>query len=558
MGGAHKSRLAKAARCRITERLVARAISFDHIDSRALITLLIADMVQTTVRSNLEQIDVFVSQTIRRYISHAVAGTVDEFQKPFDGAFLFADISGFSGLARRFADRGAEGAEHVIGMINTYFDPLIHILDEHGCDIISFAGDAVLTLLRGDDLTSVAMRAASCGLTITNQLCDFQVAEDVRMSIRVSIGAGKLSTIALGDDINKQMMLVGPPLQQVRIADRHAQPGDVMLAPEVMALLDDQVAAEPVGEAFVLRGIPQPPAALPLSIVDLPAGEERRLREFVPPAVLSRIDFGQTDWLAELRRVSVAFLRLDGLESDKLDCGPALRSATDRIQAITTKFDGSLVHLLADDKGTLAIACFGIPPNGSESQALRAVSATRAIVAHFRDEGTECSAGIATGDMFCGLLGNTQRRCYTVFGDVVNLATRLMQSSEGEVLCDAATHAETMQETRYTRAPNHRIKSYDEPVPVFRARIPGRSPSNLIGRQEALSTLNETISRTMEGVPQTLIIEGEPGIGKSELVGELIRRAAAQSLVTVAGAANNIDRLTPEVDPMRWTTGGLL
>ncbi len=254
---------------------------------------------------------------------------------------------------------------------------------------------------------------------------------------------------------------------------------------------------------------------------------------------------GQTEWLAELRRVSVVFLRLDQLNADMLDCGPALCLAAEHIQRVAHNFDGSVVHFLADDKGTVAILGFGIAPNSPERQALRAVSAAQAIIEHFLTQKTTCSAGITTGEVFCGPLGSAGRRCYTVLGDVVNLAARLMQSSHGEVLCDQGTYAETASEIRYTRGPNHRIKSYDEPVPVYRSHLPRDAARHSLGRDHELKLLERMISHSQQGGPQTLIIEGEPGVGKSELVGELMRRAASRGLIAIVGAASNVDRFTP-------------
>ena len=40
--------------------------------------------------------------------------------------------------------------------------------------------------------------------------------------------------------------------------------------------------------------------------------------------------------------------------------------------------------------------------------------------------GTHASIGVSTGRAFCGLVGSTERREYTLMGDVVNLSARLM------------------------------------------------------------------------------------------------------------------------------------
>ena len=45
--------------------------------------------------------------------------------------------------------------------------------------------------------------------------------------------------------------------------------------------------------------------------------------------------------------------------------------------------------------------------------------------------GQKAWIGVTTGQAFCGIVGNQTRREYTVMGDVVNLAARLMTAAKG-------------------------------------------------------------------------------------------------------------------------------
>ena len=56
-------------------------------------------------------------------------------------AVLFADISGFTSLTERLAEKGAVGAEELTAALNRYFGQLIDIIDEFGGDVLKFAGD---------------------------------------------------------------------------------------------------------------------------------------------------------------------------------------------------------------------------------------------------------------------------------------------------------------------------------------------------------------------------------------------------------------------------------
>jgi class 3 adenylate cyclase len=55
------------------------------------------------------------------------------------------------------------------------------------------------------------------------------------------------------------------------------------------------------------------------------------------------------------------------------------------------------------------------------------------------DQGLTASVGVTTGVVFCGVVGATMRKEYTVLGDTVNLSARLMQyacANGGGVVCD--------------------------------------------------------------------------------------------------------------------------
>src|SRR5688572_22364305 len=59
---------------------------------------------------------------------------------------LFADISGFTALTERLAVQGAEGAERLTTLLNTYFGQLIALITDCGGDILKFAGDAIIAV----------------------------------------------------------------------------------------------------------------------------------------------------------------------------------------------------------------------------------------------------------------------------------------------------------------------------------------------------------------------------------------------------------------------------
>ena len=96
-------------------------------------------------------------------------------QEHFQGAMLFADISGFTALSERLrAESGQQGCERLNAIINQFFDQIIGKCLAHGGDVVKFAGDAMFVVFRaldasdqqGIELTAAAIRAAACAVDV--------------------------------------------------------------------------------------------------------------------------------------------------------------------------------------------------------------------------------------------------------------------------------------------------------------------------------------------------------------------------------------------------------
>ena len=71
-------------------------------------------------------------------------------------------------------------------------------------------------------------RAAQCAFGIQEELHNCELAEEVRLSVKIGIGMGKVSVLHLGG-VYKRMeyIAVGEPLLEAFTAEHHATPGDV-------------------------------------------------------------------------------------------------------------------------------------------------------------------------------------------------------------------------------------------------------------------------------------------------------------------------------------------
>ncbi len=495
----------------------------------------------------------------------------------FQAAVLFADISGFTALAEHLAEQGPAGAEELGGILNDYFGQFTALIAEHGGDVVKFAGDALLavwpTLGEDQDVRAVTLRAAQCGLVAQKELRNYEASAGVRLSMRMAIGAGKADTMYIGGAFGRwEFLIAGEPILQVSLAEQQAQPGEVVLSPEAWELVQDACTGSPLEQvsaqaavAVQLENIHTPLAPQRLMVPALDAGTEAALRGYIPGAILARLTAGQgtggkdaseiantstsADWLAELRRVSVLFINLPDL-SHSLPLEQA-QTVMQRLQKALYHYEGSVNKLSVDDKGVTLVAALGLPPLAHEDDATRATLVALEIQDALRHLNVRSAIGIATGETFCGVVGSALRREYTMIGDVVNLAARLMQAAPDTILCSAVTFQASQTGIIFDELPAITVKGKAEPVAVYRPtgekKTAVRAQSEIVGRRierEALAEGIQTLLRGGMGV-NVFLIEGEAGIGKSRLVDDIRRQADALGVTTYFGSGEPIEKSTP-------------
>lgn len=478
------------------------------------------------------------------------------------GAALFADISGFTPLTAALlqAYGPKRGPEELTRQLNLIYDALVAEAHRFGGSVIAFSGDAITCWLDGDD----GLRAVACGLAMQvamGQFAALQIpqAGTIALAMKAAVATGPVRRFKIGDpQVHYIDVLAGATLDRMAAAEHHAEKGEVVISPEVVAAIGNRVEMadwrEEEGQRYGVVArlrenfqAQESAAFLSPAAIDEALSEEQT-RPWLLPPVYERLRAGKGDFLAELRPAVALFLSFSGIDYDSDEAaGQKLDAYIQWVQNILIRYEGYLLQLTIGDKGSYLYSAFGAPV-AHEDDAVRAVSAALELrnlpptLAYIQ----EVRIGISQGQMRTGAYGGSRRRTYGVLGDEVNMAARLMQAAKpGQILVKDTTWLATGNTFNGENLPPFKVKGKIEPVNAYsvsgisaQQAIHLQEPAYalpMVGRETELKLIEEKLDQMLAGHGQVVAIVAEAGMGKSRLVAEVIRLAAERRLVGYGG-----------------------
>ncbi len=463
--------------------------------------------------------------------------------RALDGSMLSADISGFTALSERLAGKGKAGAEEITILINTCFTALIDAAYGYRGEVIKFGGDALLVLFRGDDHER---RSANAALAMQAALVGSGAARRANLTMTVGVGHGPFDAFLVGDT-HRELLLIGDAASEVIHLEGEADKGQTLVTPHIAELLPtaligvERAGGRAIsGRAFLTPG---PMESRPDAVRDL--------ARFVPPPVVRQLA-AFADLGGEHRLVTVGFLLVTGIGAAIAERGPDevgqhLGRLIDGVGAAVEGYGGTALHTDIAPDGFKVVLCAGAPVSeGNTSDAM--VRAALDIAA--LDTPFTLRQGIQTGRAFAGFLGSPYRRTYTLMGDVVNTAARMLgKADHREVVAVADVLADTRD--RYLTEPIEPFLVKGKREPMVAHHVTGLDRGGavinrdgpLLGRDDERST----VGRVLSNPGRVLDITGPPGAGKSRLVTDAVEStaAAATGATVIRGASPRFGRGRP-------------
>ena len=260
------------------------------------------------------------------------------------------------------------------------------------------------------------------------------------------------------------------------------------------------------------------------------ASTAEELAQFVPVALCQLLLSGEVE--PEHRPATVAFVHYHGLdeiiERDGADlAGQRLDSLVRTIQVAA---DARAITFLASDiatNGGKVILTAGVPSTTGNDEEEMLLALRRVISG---GPALPISVGVTWGRVFAGEVGTPYRRTYTVMGDTVNLAARLMaRAPAGEIYASAEVISGSRTTFEVSSLEPFMVKGKKFPINALSVGDPQGSKSQratgglpLIGRDEELALLATAWERARGGNGQMVELAADAGMGKSRLVEEFL------------------------------------
>ncbi len=522
-----------------------------------------------------------------------------------DGSLLFADLSGSTALAERLSMLGREGIELVTAFLNDIFETMIQIVRDYGGDLVAFGGDALLVFFGDDRHPRTAARTAlALQEALHGYVRSVPGVGEFPMHLHIGIESGNVAFVSAGCADSQHYSVLGATVNGVAAAESHAGPGEVVAGPRSWVVLADYADGQEIAPGFVrvthMRAparphepLPDEPAmtqapeaAIPRLLDDLD-----RISPYIPPLLLGRIlaDPEQPQLEADLRPVTALFAQVAGLEAPAETLSPAQAAQAVQVyvgamQVAIEQFGGVVNKLDVADEGIKLVAIFGAPA-AYEDHAERAARAALAMRDHLdgveqqiedllrmEDGGSRSilhppssilkqKIGLNLGAVFAGNVGSAVRKEYTVMGDAVNVAARVMSKAAwGEIWCSAA--AAQALGARMSCEPRGSIalKGKAVPLPLFRLvgerdRAEPAVPADegpLIGRADELAWLRTQLRAALGGDGRAIRIVGEAGVGKTRRTAALIEEAVAAGARVIPAACFSYTSSIPYTAWAEW------
>lgn len=534
------------------------------------------------------------------YIAEDEINRSPDYRALREGTFMFADVSGFTALSERLAvDNTGDGAEVLTIIMNDYFAEMLEILAKSDGQLLKFAGDALLVFFPNfDGGLGDLHKAIRAGWRMQRAIRRFQPISDPRLvallggghdfqlAMSIGIARGKLFEALVGTSVQRDHLIQGELTGKAMDAEGVGKRDEVIVPAELLPLLRDTYELTPLTEAFyqvvdnqgsslddyefelVRRRRPKSGAVFDLSASSLIDHVKHQLQRvnsvscYVAPSVLHELILSSDYHLRSENRFSTTiFIYATGFAELLRDWGDEhldqvvglMGRYYTMVQRVITSRGGTLTRTDPYNLGIKLLCTFGAPvahPDDPDRAVDAALELTHQLAQYnhrlleelppelHRESFVTQRVGITLGIIFAGEVGWKARREYTVMGDEVNLAARLMSKAQpGQILISDRVYERVRSSFAAEKVEPLHLKGKSLPVQAYAVQnvtVPSittdfSSEMPFIGHDVFMLSLTYTLRQASSGKRRAVALIGDAGIGKTRIARQLAKSATSSN-----------------------------
>jgi class 3 adenylate cyclase/tetratricopeptide (TPR) repeat protein len=447
---------------------------------------------------------------------------------------VFVDISGFTKMSERLARHGKVGAEEVTEVLGAVFAKLLAVAYGEDGSLLKFGGDALLLWFSGVGHAARAASAANAMRTTLRSVGRLDtMAGKVVLRMSVGVNSGSFHFFLVGDS-HRELVVTGPAASQTVTMESTARAGEILVSRDTAAVLPAETIGRSKGEGLLLKRGPSTLAfdrddkKVPLSSLDVTL--------CIPTALRDHLLSGFAE--PEHRTATVAFVHFDGVDDRVMSRGADVLAAElhELVSCVQAAAETNGVTFLGTDidRDGGKIILTGGAPNALGDDEGRMLLTLRAVID--AETALPVRIGVNRGPVFAGDIGPAYRRTYTVMGDAVNLAARVMSMAvPGQILSTGPVLDASSVAFNALPLEPFMVKGKKHPVHAFMVgHSTGSKPETvsrefpLVGRDEEMEAFRRALLELRGGHGSVLEVVGNAGMGKTRLLSEF--RAEAPDL----------------------------
>lgn len=517
---------------------------------------------QAVTGTELQLLTQYIPYKIVRFIGGNECCIFDSKLEKFNGTVVYFDIIGFTPIVLNYISTNRDIAD-LSSTLSEFYSVIIETIRQFGGSVYQFAGDSLLICfeqLAGESLSDNFNRAFAAMLRALELSDNYNTltGRDNGFVLRPKIGisCGTVYQILLGTrDLFITPIIAGNTVHTAVLCEKECSRQEIILSPEAWAAAADDGLKDYFRETDGLYHLVKMPewfverVAVPEYIDTEQFFSNRyfynRMAAFINPIIRQQTKNSFQGFAGEYKNITCIMAKFDGLFARQIG-EEKIENSLDPLNEIyflmqnkAYRYGGYCTKPDLSDKGVVFPIFFGTPSALENKERNAVLCAVEILLAAKKNTViSSVNIGIGTGMVYSGEFGGFLRKDYTIIGNSVNFASRLMMRAADEgtysILMDELTKRNTESMCETETVSGITCKGYDGVqtaylvVKIKETDRKKHAGAELIGRSREMQQLSGLFMKSISGAMNIVSVTGDAGMGKTYLVEQFCSDAVQQ------------------------------